>query len=122
MGFWTFSCLLFIANVSKMKEKGCSDENPPPLFPFSLLSFLQFIWQLHSSLPTKKKTKPRNKNPKQKTKTKTTKPNCSYLHLLVPIFCFICRCVKLPSPDLIVYPFLTDDDGGCSDRDMDILT
>lgn len=92
--------LLFMANAPKMKEEGCSNQNPSPIFPFfPPLSFLWFICHLHSSLLTK---------------TTINKPTetlviCLYCYLL---FWFYCKCVKLSCPGW----WLQRESHRCSDR------
>lgn len=72
-------CLLFIANGPKMKEKGCSDQNPPAFFTF--FPFVIFVVYLPFTLPSS-------------PETTTNKPNSSCLHLLVLTFLVLLQMCK----------------------------
>lgn len=76
-------CLLFIANAPKMEKKGCSDQNPPPLFPFFLSSFCHFCGL--SAIYTLLSLQKQQINQQNQT---------SYLHLLVPTSLFLLQMCK----------------------------
>jgi len=100
--FWNFTCLLFVTNVFKMKEKVCSDQNPPPLFPFfSFFPFflLIFFFCLSASYTPLSLQKP--------TKTPPP-PSYSYLHLPVPTFLFYLQMSKITQIS-IPYHFVVGD-------------